>query len=462
MVQGRLFSNSMSMAGSTFSFEHRGRSIDLGSGLARLERHLTALGVGPGMTIATIGGNRQLDILLLLLLPRLGCRFLPLDPALPPVLRERLLGLAEAGLVLDETFGFAAPGKCSGGVDANPPPAEGIRLLVATSGTTGDPQLIELTGRNLLAGARAANALLGLAPGDCWLGCLPTHHVAGLAIPLRCLLAGAALKLLDRFDPGEVLDHLASGAITHLSLVPTMLRRLLEAGSAFRPPATLRVVLLGGAPASRALVQQALDRGWPVCPTYGLTEASSQVATLYPPLPGWEEGLVGYPLPHMKVGIDEQQRIRLRSESIARYRITPRGSDSLLDEDGWLTTRDLGRLDSQGRLWVLGREDDLVISGGEKIQPSLVESLLLDHPGVTEAAVIGLEDERWGQRLVACYCGEALETELEPWASGQLSGAFRPRRFIRLERLPRNPLGKLLRAELQRLASQRLHAEADR
>lgn len=450
----------MAEANPAFLFEHRGHGIDLEPTLEQLRGHLAQLGVKPGMTVATTGGDRLLDLLLLFLLPRLECRFLPLDPALPPGLRQQLLRLADADRVIDDSF---QPVYCAGGGSSPSPawlePVKSLWLLVATSGTTGDPALIELTGGNLLASARAANELLDLAPGDCWLGCLPTHHVAGLAIALRCLLAGARLSLLDRFEATEVLEQLATGRVTHLSLVPTMLHRLLEADPSYRPPRSLRVVLLGGAPASPALVQEALDRGWPVCPSYGLTEAASQVATLYPPPVRWQEGLVGEPLPHVEVEIGEEGRIRLRGDSLARHRIGSRGRHPLLDEEGWLATRDLGYLDGQGRLTVLGREDDLVISGGEKVRPALVESLLLAHPGLKEVAVVGVEDPRWGARVVACYCGEPAEGELEIWAREHLSGAHRPRQFVRLGKLPRNPMGKLLRGELRNLAA--LRAQED-
>lgn len=450
--------------GGLLRLDYRGRPVPLSRALAGLEAWLTGRGLRRQMTLATTGGNRLLDLLLLLLLPSWQCRFLPLDPSLPEAQRRRLLEMAGADLVLDGSSDPQLPEEGKGGGLSRDllPSLEALRLLLATSGTTGEPALIELHGRNLLAGARAANARLELSADDLWLGCLPTHHIGGLAIPLRCLLAGAGMSLMARFDARELLRRLETGGVTHLSLVPTQLHRLLEAGPAFRPPSSLRVVLLGGAPARASLVQKAQDAGWPVCPSYGLTEAASQVATCYPPPGRWREGMAGLPLDHVEVQLDDGGRIRLRGESIAACRIGPSGAEPLLDEGGWLQTRDLGRFDEEGRLVVLGREDDLIISGGEKVHPALLEETLSRCPGLDEVAVIGVEDDHWGQQVVACYSGDLEEARLEQWARAHLGGPHRPRRFVRLADLPRNSLGKLLRQELRRKVEQLLQPASRR
>ena len=443
----------------TFILEYRGHSIDLEEALLQLAGRLREEGMEPGMTLATTAGDRLLDLLLLLLLPLLGGRLLILDPALPPARTRQLLAIGGADLVLREEGGVERlasrrpqeQGGISGGW-------EKTKLLLATSGTTGEPRLVELTYGNLRAGARAANALLDLAPGDRWLACLPTHHVGSIAILFRCLLAGSGVVLQERFDSGSVLEALESGTVTHLSLVPSMLQRLLDEAGDSIPPATLRVVLLGGAPAPASLVQAALERGWPVCPSYGLTEAASQVATLYPPPHQWEQGLVGKPLPHVQVGIDREGRIRLRGPSIARYRLDATGRHRQVDVQGWFTTSDLGQLDGEGRLRVLGRVDDLIISGGEKLHPAFLEAELARCPGVAEVAVVGVEDARWGERLMACYTGEVSEADLERWAREHLQRHHRPRGFLRFEALPRNALGKLLRRQLRELVAERLEA----
>jgi O-succinylbenzoic acid--CoA ligase len=324
-----------------------------------------------------------------------------------------------------------------------------IQLLLATSGTTGEPRLMALSGNNLRAAAEAANRVLGLGSADCWLATLPLHHIGGLMTVLRPWLAGAGVALIHPFDPRAVLARLEAGGISHLSLVPTQLLRLLQADPAFRPPADLRVVLVGGAPLETALAERALAAGWPLCPTYGLTEAASQVATCLPPPRRWQAGLAGRVLPHLEVAITEEGRIRLRGASVAAWRLGETGARSLTDQSGWYTTGDLGRWDGQGRLHILGRADDLILTGGEKIHPAAVEAELLRCPGVEEAVVAGVEDEVWGMRVVAGYRGAWPESRVAAWAESHLAGAHRPKRFLRLEEIPRNALGKPLRRVLR-------------
>lgn len=397
------------------------------------------------MTVASTSRDRLLNLLLLLLLPRMGCLYLPLDPDLP-VSQRRLLQLGSASLVVHSREELpAAPAQILADVSLAP---QKTWLLLATSGTTGEPRLIELTGANLLASAVASNQHLMLAEDDKWLAVLPMHHIGGLAIALRCLYVGAGMVLLERFEEQAVLSRLAAGDITHLSLVPTMLYRLLKHDPTYHPPSSLRVVLLGGSSATCNLVQQALRNGWPVCPSYGLTEAASQVATFYPPPGQWNPGCVGEALPHMQLKLNRQGQIVLKGPGMAQTARSTKGIVSLLDEEGWLTTQDLGELDSAGRLVVLGRRDDLLISGGENVQPLLLEDELHACPGIGEVAVTAIPDPKWGEVLVVLYTGTIRQQEVESWAGAWLQGAYRPRYFFRLDELPRNQLGKLLRREL--------------
>ncbi len=432
-----------------FFLECEGKRLDGQRSLGALRKRLEKAGVAPGTTLAALAGDRLQDLLLVLLCASLKMRLAILDPALPEAWRRALLEAAGARHLIREPLSPAAAGRSESWPGADE--LKGMRLLLATSGSTGEPRLVELSGANLLAGAGAANRLLGLRRGDRWLACLPTHHVGGVAILFRCLLAGAGLVLHRRFRAGAVLEALYQRSITHLSLVPTMLERLLARDPGFRPPASLRVVLLGGAPAAPDLVEEALARGWPVCPSYGLTEAASQVATCHPPPGRWTVGLAGRPLDHLQVRTDDEGRILIRGPSVARHWLDARGRHPLTDAEGWLHTRDLGRLDGEGRLVVLGREDDLLISGGEKIHPASLEGELRRCPGIEEVAVTGVPDPRWGTRLLACYRGPWEEPAVAQWAATELAGPYKPKEFRRLDRLPRNAMGKLLRRKLQRI-----------
>ncbi len=438
-----------------FRLMHAGR-ISVAHELRRLDdplgRHLRALGLRPGMTLACGSRHRALHARLLFLLPRMGCPFLPLDPDMPPGIRTRLLEAAGPHLLMDDAHDRepAVVAEACGG--SHPLAAREPCLLLATSGTTGQPRLVELTGENLASSARASCDHLELASNDRWLACLPLHHIGGLSVLLRCAWRGATAVLMERFSPVEAARLLHEQHITHVSLVPAMLHELLRQDLA--PPPSLRVALLGGAPARQTLVEKALDRGWPVCPSYGLTEAASQVATVYPPDRRWREGQAGPLLPHVELRLEDPGgNICLRGPSVARWcREAPGVRRRLQDEQGWLRTGDAGWLDDAGNLHLKGRLDDMLISGGENIHPVTLEAAFAGCPGVELPAVTAVDDPRWGDALVLLYQGPASPGEVNAWAKKHLRAAFLPKYFFRVDELPRNSLGKLLRRELPRLA----------
>jgi len=303
--------------------------------------------------------------------------------------------------------------------DGEPPPVpqrSDAQSIVFTSGTTAEPRPVELTRANHEASARALGERLGLGPNDRWLACMPLHHVGGLAIVHRAAIFGSTLVVHERFEVDRVRQELARGAITHVSLVPTMLDRLGE----LEAPA-LRALLLGGGPIPRGL----LGGGLPVVPTYGMTETASAVAT----------GIPGDPLPGVELSVAGDGEILVRGPMVAA--------------DGWLATGDLGSLDEQGRLTVEGRKDDTIISGGENVAPARVEAVLEEHPGVAEARVAGRSDPEWGEAVVAFVVGNVPEAELLAHARRRLSRHEVPKAVRYVAELPRNQAGKLLRAQLE-------------
>lgn len=315
-------------------------------------------------------------------------------------------------------------------------------LLIATSGSTGEPKTVMLSAANLEAAVLAAKARIPLAPGDVWLNCLPLRHIGGMAIFYRCAEAGAAVLLHPGFDADSVRSEMALHGVTHVSLVPPMLARLLEAGP---PPARLKSALVGGGPLSAALARRARDAGWPLCPTYGMSEAASQVATLAGLPPDWREGMVGPPLPGMEVAIAADGRIRIRGAMVMTG-YAPHGSG--LDADGWFSTGDRGYLDPNGNLVVWGRCDEMLVSGGVNVHPGEVEGLLLACPGVRDAAVTAVGDDTWGARIAALLVGEASAESARLWCREHLPSHLRPRLFVKVSALPRTSLGKLERARL--------------
>ena len=321
-----------------------------------------------------------------------------------------------------------------------------VALVIATSGSEGEPHGVMLSDASLDAAAAAANRHLPLAAGDLWLDCLPLHHIGGLAILWRCARAGAGVLLHDGFNAEAVAADLARQPVTHLSLVPAMLARLLETGAT--PPPSLRHVMIGGAALSQTLHDRAHAAGWPLNPSYGMSETAAQIATWTPADGPWHEGLVGRPLAGSEIALAADGRIRVRGPQLMLGYLGGGG----IDEDGWLTTGDLGEIDAFGRLTVTGRADDMLVSGGANVHPLIVESCLAACPGVRDVAVTGLPDPVWGDLIVALVVGEAAAKDLKTWCRARLPGAAQPRRIVHLASLPRNAAGKLERAALRRLA----------
>jgi len=332
-------------------------------------------------------------------------------------------------------------------------------LLLFTSGTTGEPKCVQLTLGNLVASATASAFRLGVAPGDRWLDCLPVYHMGGLAPLVRCPLYGTALLVQEGFDAGRTADAMARLGATGVSLVPTQLRRLLAEG--WRPPGSLEAVLLGGAPAGEDLVERALGAGVPVYPTYGLTEAASQVATATPAVAREHPSSVGQPLVFAEVtvldggepvGAGETGEIVVDGPAVTPGYLDDGRTGAAFGEYG-LHTRDVGYRDADGRLWVLGRADDTVVTGGENVHPAEVESVLGDHPDVRAAAVVGVPDEEWGERVgaVVVAAGDPTPDDLRAFARERLAGYKLPRTVRFVEELPRTPSGTVDREAVRAL-----------
>ena len=309
---------------------------------------------------------------------------------------------------------------------------EAAATLMHTSGTTAAPKQVPLTYGNWLASALGSAVALGLEQQERWLCPLPLVHVGGLSIVIRSVIFGTTAVLLERFDPEAVTALLMdpSEEITLVSLVPTMLARLLDAG--LQSPPRLRWALLGGGPIPGSLLDRAAAARVPVAPTYGMTEACSQIVT------------AGWPLPGVSLRIGGDGEILVRGATV---------SAASLASDGWLHTGDLGSLDDRGRLHVSGRLADTIVSGGENVAPVEVEEVLLEHPGVADAAVHGRADRDWGEAVVATVVprdGVDVDPgELRAFCGERLAPFKVPKAVEFADRLPRSETGKLLRGQLR-------------
>ena len=339
-----------------------------------------------------------------------GRAVLVLDPRAPEPEIERILARLEpaAGLVPE------------------------VAAVVATSGTTGEPKGVELTWGGLRASAEGVTTVVGAASGDRWLCCMPLHHVGGLAVVARTWAGGVPAELVSRFGP----EVLAATSATLTSLVPTMLARALHAGVDL---GRFRRILVGGAPLGADLRRRAEAAGAPVVDSYGLTET-------------WGGAIYdGRPLPGVEVGLAQDGEILVRGVVVMRgYRLRPEDTAAVLAPDGWLRTGDVGAWADDGRLRVVDRKRDLVVSGGVSVSPTEVEGVLRRHPGVADVAVGGASDPDWGERVVAHVVPEdptrpPTLAELRAFAAEHLSPAKLPRQVVVIDSVPRTPGGKVRR-----------------
>jgi O-succinylbenzoic acid--CoA ligase len=399
-------------------------------------RRLAAYGVRGGATAALTMHPRREEVVLLHALMKLGAIAMPVSPRLTEAERQAVLAAERPAVDLSDAAELTQ-------TEADLPllgehDMDDLLFKILTGGSTGEPRPVGLTYGNFLFSAVGSAFNIGVEPADRWLCCLPLSHVAGLSIVLRSVIYGTTAVLLDGFDTEQVATTLSSGGITVLSLVPTMLIRLLEAGADLSAP---RAILIGGGPVPEAAVAEALDRGATVVQTYGMTETCSQVTTLAPEDARRKIGSAGRPLltTHLRI---EESEILVQGPTVA---------PGFADADGWLHTADLGRIDEDGFLYVGGRKDDVIISGGENVIPAEVESVLLEHPGVADAAVVGRDDPEWQQAVTALIvpAGDGLDLdELRTYSASRLAPHKVPKRFELVTELPRTASGKLLRRQL--------------
>ena len=301
------------------------------------------------------------------------------------VARQQLLAAARVTNVL-QTITHDQAQKIN--LDSCPPTAS---VIIETSGSIAAPRLIELGLDALVASARIGAHAIAFGPGDLWHASLPATHIGGLMIHVRSLVLGGAVR-----HAGAPKCWSDLNGVTHVSLVAAQLARLLEDTN--QPPASLKAIMLGGGPSSQSLRDSAVRKGLPMFATYGMTETASQVAT-GPIAIGDPATLAGAPLPGIQISIDSSNNeILVASPTLARGTLV---NGALVPFTVPLRTRDVGRIDTQGRLHVAGRLDAMFISGGRNIQPEIIERALTELPGVRSCCVVGIAHEKWGMRPVA-------------------------------------------------------------
>ncbi len=384
---------------------------DLDRRVSAVVRQLEEVGLGSGARVALYLPKDERYVALVLALIRAGNLACPLSIRLPPSSIEPLLSRANCRALISDDEEM--PGAEDGSIEKLHPGdllagdetrEERTRLhlrldsaatLVFTSGSTGIPKAALHTFGNHYYSALGSNENITLGSGDRWLLSLPLYHVGGLSIIFRCLLGRATMVLPE---PDEDLgESITKYSVTHVSLVSTQLRRMLAQGET---PQSLKAVLLGASGIPASLLEEAANRNLPVYTSYGLTETASQVTTTSGASRD-ELETSGKVLPYREVAISGEGEVLVRGQTLFAGYVEGEEVERPLNREGWFYTKDLGELDENGYLRVLGRRDNLFISGGENIQPEEIEEALLRLKGIVQAAVAPVPDPEFGSRPVA-------------------------------------------------------------
>lgn len=514
-----------------FDGDQRITYAELNTAVDSLAARLTAQGIRRGQRVALLLDRSRNAVTLVHSLVRIGVSLVPLNTRLTVDEMQYQVDNAACDWILRTIDAPALLGGRLGRglhVDDLPRNAPDLNLVGAleldaefgilfTSGTTGKPKGARLLWKNIYASAEASAQRLGTLPDDRWLLTLPLYHIGGLSIIFRSALYGTAVILPnftdDQFDLSQLQARMLETETKLVSLVPTMLHRLLsdefarqlfrrsnlslnnETASAqvraprrisqkFIFPSSLRLILLGGAATSPQLLERAVAENLPVATTYGLTECASQVATATPEETRQKPNSVGKPLPGTRVEIRDDEGTVLPSGEIGNVNVAGDvvmyGYLHQAKVREWLRTGDLGYLDADGDLFIIQRRSDLIVSGGENIYPAEVEAVLVQHPAVEEACVVGISDEQWGQRVAAAIVvrrtsfnqmvsgdeqnahrkmntqGDGathshFEEELIAFCRQHLAGYKIPRKISVLDVLPQTASGKIKRQDVVKL-----------
>ncbi|SFG90353.1 2-succinylbenzoyl-CoA synthetase [Sporolactobacillus nakayamae] len=462
------------------AFETKDEQLTFNQLLARVRQAASALrsaGIHPSDHVASLQGNTLACAVTVHALMMLGAVMVPLNTRLSV---DELAGQIQDSdcrlLITDQKFeqkASQAIGRINCALihtekwtDCEPSPDDfdkEIQLgnpctIIFTSGTTGHPKGVVLTYGNHWWNANASLINLGLSPDDKWLCCVPLFHVSGLSILMKSVIYGMPVYLQKKFYPQGVNQLIMDGGITHISVVASMLQRMMDAlGNQNTYPKTLRCILLGGGPVPKSLLQRCLDQEMPIYQTYGMSETASQAVTLPPDYMLEKAGSAGQPLFPLQVRISgatphEPGEILIKGPTVfSHYLNNPEATREAFNGE-WFHSGDIGYLDEDGFLFVLDRRKDLIISGGENVYPAEIESVLNGCAGISRAGVIGIPDTQWGRVPIAFVSlkegANFSETELINSCKEHLASYKVPKRIFTLPSLPENASHKLLRRKL--------------
>lgn len=329
-----------------------------------------------------------------------------------------------------------------------------VATIMFTSGTTGVPKGVKQTYQNHFSSATGSALNVGMTPDDKWLLTVPLFHISGYSMMMKSLIYGNTVCLVEKFNPTLICQLIKEASITHISLVPTMLTALLKVPDFAKNKDSLRCVLLGGAPLTVAQLEEAHALDLPIIQSFGMTETASQVIALNARDAKRKIGSSGQPLFPVELHIEAPNEDGIGEILIKAPNLSPGyiNAEMIKTTDGFLKTGDLGYLDEEGFLYVVGRKKELIISGGENIYPLRVENALLTTSQVKEVAVTGEPDEYWGEIVTAyivLHPGLSFDEELiKQEIDGLIAHYKQPKRYYVINELPRNSLGKLVKRKL--------------
>src|SRR5205809_5747561 len=472
----------------------------------RLSGALAHLGVGCGTRVAALGVNSHRSVEAYYATALLGGVFIPLNyraklPELEHMLKagrarvllvgerylETVRSLAPALAELETVIGIDGPSGDHPGYEELIATAEELEteaeveddettILMYTSGTNALPKGVMLTYHDFTAYVTANVELADGTPRGAALLCVPLYHIAGTTNMMTTLWTGRRLVLMPQFDPRGWLEAVERERITHAFLVPTMLKRLLDEPELERRDlSSLEILSYGGAAMPFPVVRRAIERFPPnvgFVNAFGQTETTSTLTILGPEdhrLQATPEEIekrtkrltsIGRPLPDVEVQIVGDDGTILPAGEVGELCVrTPRvmkgyaGGESPLVRDGWLPTRTIDWIDEDGYLYIAGRQDDMIIRGGENIAPAEIQAVLQSHPAVEEAAVVGVPDVARGERVAAFVVvrpGASLSPDaLTDFCRERLASFKKPEVIRFVAELPKNPMGKILRRDLR-------------
>ena len=376
-------------------------------------------------------------------------------------------------VVIERNAFLASLADCDHPLDDAPIREQPVAIQLFTSGTTGEPKAAILKHENLVSYILGSVEFMSAAEEESSLISVPPYHIAGISAILSSVYGCRRQVQLANFSPEKWLRLCAEESVTQAFLVPTMLTRIIGAADDLESGLTsLRAIAYGGGKMPLEVINKALKR-WPnidFTNAYGLTETSSTISLLGPEDHRAAQSStdvtvqqrlasVGKPLPSIEVQIRDESGNVLPAGAQGEIHVRgPQVSGEYLekiavDAHGWFPTRDAGYLDTEGYLYLSGRIDDVIVRGGENISPGEIEDLLLFHPAVADAGVVGIPSEEWGEAVAAVVVlveGESCQTkELQSMIKNELRSSRVPEKLIFAKELPYNDMGKLLRRELK-------------